>query len=69
MPLSLSSTGSVVSIKAIKGKDETRRFLESLGFNVGESVTVVSELDGNLIVKVKEGRVAISKTMANRIMV
>ena len=69
MPLSLSTTGRVVTIKDIKGKDETRRFLESLGFVVGGNVSVVSEIDGNLIVNVKESRVAISKSMANRIMV
>ena len=50
-------------------KEETRRFLESLGFVVGGYVTVVSEMNGNLIVNVKESRVAISKEMANRIMV
>ena len=69
MPLSFSTTGGVVTIKDIKGKDETRRFLESLGFVVGGNVSVVSEIDGNLIVNVKESRVAISKSMANRIMV
>ena len=69
MPLSFSTTGSVVTIKDIKGKDETRRFLESLGFVVGGNVSGVSEIDGNLIVNVKESRVAISKSMANRIMV
>ena len=69
MQLSFSTTGSVVTIKDIKGKDETRRFLESLGFVVGGNVSVVSEIDGNLIVNVKESRVAISKSMANRIMV
>ena len=69
MPLSLSPDGSEVSIKAIKGKDETRRFLESLGFVVGGSVRVISELNGDLIVNIKESRVAISRGMANRIMV
>lgn len=69
MPLSLSPAGSVASIKAIKGKDETRRFLESLGFVVGGDVTVVSANGGNLIVSVKESRVALSRAMANRIMV
>lgn len=69
MPLSLSPAGSMVSIKAIKGKDETRRFLESLGFVVGGNVTVVNEINGNLIVNVKESRIAISKSMANRIMI
>ena len=69
MPLSFSPAGSMVSIKAIKGKDESKRFLESLGFLVGGSVTVISELNGNLIVNVKDTRVAISRSMANRIMV
>ena len=69
MPLSFSPAGSMVSIKAIKGKDESKRFLESLGFVVGGSVTVISERNGNLIVNVKDTRVAISRSMANRIMV
>lgn len=69
MPLSFSQTGSVTKIKAIRGKDETRRFLENLGFIVGAPVTVVAQLNGNLIVSVKDSRVAISQSMANRIMV
>ncbi|MGE4277867.1 MAG: ferrous iron transport protein A [Lawsonibacter sp.] len=69
MPLSFSPAGSVVRIKEMKGKDETRRFLESLGFVVGENVTVVTELNGNLIVNVKQSRVAISKSMASRILI
>ena len=69
MPLSFSPVGSVASVKAIKGKDETRRFLESLGFVVGGNVTVVSANGGNLIVNVKESRIALSQAMANRIIV
>ena len=69
MPLSLSPAGSEVFINAIMGKDVTRRFLESLGFVVGGSVRVISELNGDLIVNIKESRVAISRGMANRIMV
>lgn len=69
MPLSFSPAGSVACIKAIKGKDETRHFLERLGFVVGGNVTVVSENGGNLIVNVKESRIAISKSMASRILV
>ncbi len=69
MPLSFSPAGTVVSIKAIKGRDDTRRFLESLGFVVGGNVMVVSEMGGNMIVNVKESRVALSKAMANRIYV
>ena len=64
MPLSLSPAGSEVCIKAIKGKDETRRFLESLGFVEGGTVTVVTQMAGNLIVNVKSARVALSEGMA-----
>ena len=67
MPLSMAETGREIQIRKIGGKDETRRFLESLGFVIGGFVTVVSEINGNLIVKVKESRVAISKEMANKI--
>ena len=69
MPLSMSETGRMNQIRKIGGKDETRRFLESLGFVVGGFVTVVSEMNGNLIVNVKDSRVAISREMANKIMV
>ncbi len=69
MPLTMVSLGEMISIKAIRGKDETRKFLESLGFVVGGNVTVISELGGNVIVNVKETRVAIDKAMANRIIV
>lgn len=66
MPLTMVSLGKMNSIKAIRGKDETRKFLESLGFVVGGNVTVISELGGNVIVNVKETRVAIDKAMANK---
>lgn len=69
MPLTLAETGMPQIIKKIGGKDETKRFLESLGFVAGGEVTVVSELAGNMIVNVKESRVAISKAMAGRILV
>lgn len=69
MPLSMAPTGEVQEIKRIGGNEETRRFLENLGFVAGGNVTIVSEIDGNLIVSVKESRVAISKEMANRIIV
>ena len=69
MPLTMLETGREMQIRKIGGKDETRRFLESVGFVMGGFVTVVSELNGNLIVKVKDARVAISKEMANKIMV
>lgn len=69
MPLTMAETGRETRIRKIGGKDETRRFLERLGFVMGGFVTVVSENSGNLIVKVKDSRVAISKEMANKIMV
>ena len=64
MPLTMAETGRELEIRRIGGKEETRRFLESLGF-----VNVVSMTGGDLIVKVKDSRVAISREMANRIMV
>jgi len=69
MPLTMVQSGVQNTIHEIHGKDETKRFLESLGFVVGGNVTVVSELGGNMIVNVKDTRIAISKSMANRIMV
>ena len=69
MPLTMVETGQEIQIRKIGGKDETRRFLESLGFVMGGFITIVSEINGNLIVKVKDSRVAISKEMANKIMV
>ena len=69
MPLAMAEIGAKQVIKKINGKDDTKRFLENLGFVVGGEVTVVSQLSGNMIVNVKESRVAISQTMANRIMV
>ena len=69
MPLTMAQSGTVHTVKKITGKDEVRRFLASLGFVEGGSVTVVSELGGNLIVNVKDARVALSKSMASRIMI
>ena len=69
MPLTMAQSGTVNTVKKITGKDEVRRFLASLGFVEGGSVTVVSELRGNLIVNVKDARVALSKSMASRIMI
>lgn len=69
IPLTMAQLGIQNSIKKINGKDEIKRFLESLGFVVGGDVTVISELGGNMIVNVKEARVAINKGMANRILV
>lgn len=69
MPLTMLGNGATGTITRIGGKDETKRFLENLGFVVGSDVTVVSETEGNLIVNIKESRVAIGKDMACKIMV
>ena len=65
----MSKAGDTVTIQKITGKDEVRLHLAELGFVVGSQVTVVNEIAGNLIVQVKESRLALDKTMANRIMV
>ena len=64
MPLTMVPTGEPNVIKKIGGKEETRTFLENLGFVTGGMVTVVSEIGGNMIVNVKDSRVAIGKDMA-----
>lgn len=69
MPLTMVKIGEENVIRKVGGKEETRRFLENLGFVTGGVVTVVSEIDGNMIVNVKDSRVAIGKDMANKIMV
>jgi len=69
MPLTMVKVGEFNTIKKVGGKEETRRFLENLGFVAGSIVTVVSVIGGNMIVNVKDSRVAIGKDMANKIMV
>lgn len=69
MPLSMVNTGRATIIRKIGGKEETRKFLENLGFVAGGTVTVVSKTEGNMIVNVKNARIAIGKDMANKIMV
>ncbi|MDO4338871.1 MAG: FeoA family protein [Eubacteriales bacterium] len=69
MPLSMVNEGEPNIIRKVGGKEETKRFLENLGFVVGAEVTVVSTINGNMIVNVKDSRVAIGKDMANKIMV
>jgi ferrous iron transport protein A len=68
-PLAIAKPGEEFIIKKIGGNEEVKRHLENLGFNVGGSITVVSSLAGNLIIKVKESRIAINEDMARRIMV
>ncbi len=69
MPLTLAGAGEEKYIKQIGGRTETRQFLESMGFVAGTMVKVLSEIQGNVIVQVKDTRVAISKEMACKIMV
>ena len=69
MPLTMARPGETVTIRKITGKDEVRQHLAELGFVVDSDVTVVSEIGGNLIVQVKDSRIALDKTMANRIMI
>ena len=69
IPLSFSPVGSEMTVKALGGKPDEKRHLESLGFSNGSKVTVTSVRSGNVIVKVKESRKAISREMAGKIMV
>lgn len=69
MPITLSQPGDEVTIIRIKGNDSHRKFLANLGFVVGEKVKVITSLKGNLIVCIKGCRVALSKPMANKIIV
>lgn len=69
MPLSMAKPGESNYIKTITGRDEIRQRLTELGFSVGSQVTVVCELSGNLILRVKDSRIALSKGMASRIIV
>ena len=69
MPLTMAATGETVTIRRITGKDEGRQRLAELGFVVDSPVTVVSKLAGNLILQVRDSRVALDKTMANRIQI
>lgn len=69
MPLTLASAGEKNMIRRVGGNDETKRHLEDLGFVAGAVVTIVSSIGGNLIVNVKDSRVAISKEMAGKILV
>ena len=69
MPLSMVSDGEELLIKKISGKEEVRRFLENLGFVAGAQVSLISKIGGNVIVQIKDSRVAISKEMAQKIIV
>ena len=69
MPLTLAGAGDICYVQKITGKDEIRQHLAELGFVVGAEVRVVTEINGNLIVMIKDSRIGLDKSMANRIMV
>ena len=69
MPLALANIGEEYMNRRVSGNPEVKKHLEDLGFTAGGSITVVSALGGNIIVKVKESRVAISEEMARKIMI
>ena len=69
MPLTMASIGETNTIRKLGGNEETKRFLENLGFVAGAEITVVSAIGGNVIVNIKDSRVAINQDMARHIMV
>ena len=69
MPLSMVNTVQPSTVRKVGGREETRRFLENLGFVNGAMVTIVSAANGNMIINVKDSRVAIGKELANKILV
>lgn len=69
MPLTMAKTGETQIIRKVGGNEETKRFLENLGFVAGGLVTVISTISGNLIVNVKDSRIAVNQDMAKKIMV
>ena len=69
MPLTVADNGETYVVKKIGGKPEIKKHLENLGFVVGSGVSVINTIGGNVIVKVKESRVAISQEIARKIMV
>ena len=69
MPLTMLNPGESASIVRVGGNEETKRFLENLGFVTGSEVKVISSNEGNIIAQIKESRVAVSKGIANKIMV
>ena len=69
MPLTMATMGEVNKILKVGGNEETRRFLENLGFVAGTEITVVSSIGGNLIVNVKDSRIAVNEDMARHIVI
>ena len=68
LPLTLAKPGQTVTIRKVTGKDEVRQHLAELGFVVDGEVTVVSEIGGNLILQVKDSRIALDRSLAGRVM-
>ncbi|WP_294579565.1 FeoA family protein [uncultured Thomasclavelia sp.] len=69
MPLTMVNAGEINTIRKVGGNEETRRFLENLGFVAGSEITVLSMIGGNVIVNIKDSRIAINEDMARHIMV
>ncbi len=69
MPLTMADNGKLVKIQKITGTDEIKQHMATLGFVVGEEVTIVNKNGGNLIVNVKDSRIALDKSLANRILI
>ena len=69
MPLTMAVAGERNMIRKVGGKPEVRKHLENLGFVAGSDVTVISEIGGNLIVRIKESRVAVCREMAGKILI
>jgi len=69
MPLTMAKAGEENSIKKVGGREETRQFLKNLGFVPGAHITIITKISGNVIVSIKESRVAINSEMASKIMI
>ena len=69
MPLTMADNGKLLKIQRITGTDEIKQHMATLGFVVGEEISIVNKNGGNLIVNVKDSRIALDKTLANRIMI
>ena len=69
MPLSMAKTGEMVTIRRITGRDDIRQHLAELGFVADTTITVINEIAGNLILQVKNSRIALDRDMASRIMI
>ena len=69
MPLSMAKTGEMVIIRRITGRDDIRQHLAELGFVADTTITVINEIAGNLILQVKNSRIALDRAMASRIMI